>query len=145
MKKLLVMAILGLTFSGIAQEKRELKHVEKPAFTSQQKNELQVKKLTLELDLNAQQQKDIAAIVGKQQMKREALRTEMKNNRAEKKNLTTDERFVLKKSILDDQIAYKSEMKKVLTAEQLNKWEDMRKSGNKRTANRMKNKKHARK
>lgn len=127
MKKLIVVAILAMSISGIAQEKKNRMKSERTEFTAQQQNELQVKKLTLELDLSAKQQKDIAEIVGKQQIKREALRTELKNKRADNKKLTADEKFVLKSQLLDEKIAYKSEMKKVLTAEQLEKWEKTQK------------------
>lgn len=123
MKKSIVVALLSLTLSGFAQEKKM--NSERPAFTAEQQSELQVKKLTLELDLTAKQQKDIAAIVGKQQVKREALRAELKNKRAADKKRTADEQFVLKNRMLDEKIAYKNEMKKVLTAEQLEKWEKM--------------------
>lgn len=125
MKKLIVVAILSLTLSGIAQEKKDQTNLKRTEFTAQQKNDLQVKKLTLELDLNAKQQKEIAEIVSKQQSKREAAKTEMKTRRAENKKLTADEKFVLKSRILDEKIAFKSQIKKVLTAEQAEKWEKL--------------------
>lgn len=125
MKKLIVVALLSLSFSGIAQEKKNRMNEERPQMTAQQQNELQVKKLTLELDLTAQQQKEIAKIVEQKQMKREAMRNEIKTKKAEEKKLTSDEKFVLKRNMLDEQIAHKSEMKKVLTPEQYEKWEKM--------------------
>lgn len=125
MKKLIVVALLSLSISGIAQEKKNRMNEERPQLTAQQQNELQVKKLTLELDLTAQQQKEIAKIVEQKQMKREAMRTEFKTKKAEEKKLTSDEKFVLKRNALDAQIAHKSEMKKVLTPEQYEKWEKM--------------------
>ncbi len=127
MKKLIVVALLSLTITGIAQEKKNRMEVERPEFTAQQQNELQVKKLTLELDLTAKQQKEISEIVSKQQVKREAMRTEMKNKKAENKKLTSDEKFVLKRNMLDEKIAQKEQMKKILTPEQLEKWEKMSK------------------
>lgn len=128
MKKLIVVALLSLTISGIAQDKKKSMNAERPEFTTQQQNELQVKKLTLELDLTAKQQKEISEIVSKQQVKREAMRTEMKNKRAENKKLTSDEKFVLKRNMLDEKIAQKEQMKKILTPEQLEKWEKMSKN-----------------
>ena len=128
MKKLIVAALLSLTISGMAQDKKKSMNAERPEFTAQQQNELQVKKLTLELDLTAKQQKEISEIVSKQQVKREAMRTEMKNKRAENKKLTSDEKFVLKRNMLDEKIAQKEQMKKILTPEQLEKWEKMSKS-----------------
>ncbi len=128
MKKLIVVALLSLTISGIAQDKKKSMNAERPEFTAQQQNELQVKKLTLELDLTAKQQKEISEIVSKQQVKREAMRNEMKNKRAENKKLTSDEKFVLKRNMLDEKIAQKEQMKKILTPEQLEKWEKMSKN-----------------
>lgn len=128
MKKLIVVALLSLTISGMAQDKKKSMNAERPEFTAQQQNELQVKKLTLELDLTVKQQKEISEIVSKQQVKREAMRTEMKNKRAENKKLTSDEKFVLKRNMLDEKIAQKEQMKKILTPEQLEKWEKMSKN-----------------
>lgn len=125
MKKLIVVALLSLSISGFAQEKKNRMNEERPQMTAQQQNELQVKKLTLELDLTAQQQKEIAKIVEQKQKKREAMRSEFKTKKAEEKKLTSDEKFVLKRNMLDEQIAHKNEMKKILTPEQFEKWEKM--------------------
>ena len=126
MKKLIVVALLSLSISGFAQEKKN-RMAARPQMTAQQQNELQVKKLTLELDLSAQQQKEIAKIVEQKQKKREAMRTELQTKRAAEKKLTSDEKFVLKRNMLDEQIAHKNEMKKILTPEQFEKWEKMSK------------------
>jgi protein CpxP len=139
MKKLIVIALLSLSISGMAQEKKNRINEDRPQLTAEQQNELQVKKLTLELDLSAQQQKEIAKIVAKKQLKREAMRTELKSKKAEDKKLTSDEKFVLKRNMLDEQIAHKNEMKKVLTAEQYEKWEKMSKNKMKKGMQKMKN------
>lgn len=139
MKKLIVIALLSLSISGMAQEKKNRINEDRPQLTAEQQNELQVKKLTLELDLSAQQQKEIAKIVAKKQLKREAMRTELKSKKAEDKKLTSDEKFVLKRNMLDEQIAHKNEMKKVLTAEQYEKWEKMSKNKMRKGMQKMKN------
>jgi hypothetical protein len=139
MKKLIVIALLSLSISGVAQEKKNRINEDRPQLTAEQQNELQVKKLTLELDLSAQQQKEIANIVAKKQLKREAMRTELKSKKAEDKKLTSDEKFVLKRNMLDEQIAHKNEMKKVLTAEQYEKWEKMSKNKMRKGMQKMKN------
>ncbi|WP_396177899.1 hypothetical protein [Flavobacterium sp.] len=139
MKKLIVIALLSLSISGVAQEKKNRINEDRPQLTAEQQNELQVKKLTLELDLSAQQQKEIAKIVAKKQLKREAMRTELKSKKAEDKKLTSDEKFVLKRNMLDEQIAHKNEMKKVLTAEQYEKWEKMSKNKMRKGMQKMKN------
>ena len=129
MKKLVIIALLSLSMTGFAQEKKKQMNDGQPEFTAQQQNVLHLKKLTLELDLTAQQQKEISEIIANQQEKREATKAEMKKNRAEKKKLTNEEKFVLKNRVLDEKIALKNQMKKVLTANQLEKWEKMHKHG----------------
>ena len=129
MKKLVIIALLSLSMTGFAQEKKKQMNDQQPEFTAQQQNVLHLKKLTLELDLTAQQQKEISEIIANQQEKREATKAEMKKNRAEKKKLTNEEKFVLKNRVLDEKIALKNQMKKVLTANQLEKWEKMHKHG----------------
>lgn len=136
MKKLIVVAILALSFAGIAQERKGQNRGEKVELSAEQKTELQVKKLTLELDLNAKQQKEISEIMKKHQVKRVAVSEEMKKKREEMKKRNADEKFARKSQILDDRLALKTEMKKVLTPEQTEKWEKMQmnkmKTGNKR-------------
>ena len=86
-----------------------------------------MKELTLELDLNASQQKEMAKIIAEQQTKREAMKVEMKAKRDTTKKPTSDELFVMKNNILDDKIAEKQRLKKVLTPEQLEKWDNLKK------------------
>ena len=145
MKKLIVVAILAMSLSGIAQEKKNDARSERTEFTPQQRTELQVKKLTLELDLSAKQQKEISEIVAKQQVKRESRRMDLINRKAENKKLTADEKFVLKSKALDERIALKSEMKKILTPEQLVKWEKKPRKHLKMQQKKMKQKNHSKK
>ncbi len=100
--------------------------------TLEQRNQLHLKKMTLDLDLTASQQKEISKIIAEQGTKKEARITERKaNNDATKKLLTADEKFAKKSQILDEQILMKERMKKVLSADQYKKWDDMkRKSHN---------------
>ena len=140
MKKLILVALLSLSITGIAQDKKKSMKADRPEFTAQQQNELQVKKLTLELDVSAKQQKEISDIIAKQQEKREAVKKELKIKKDENKKLTTDEKFVLKRNMLDNQIAHKEQMKKILTAEQFEKWVKTSKQSKKRFAERKKRK-----
>ena len=125
MKKLILVVFLSLSISGISQVKKNHINDERPEFTTEQQNELQIKQLILELDLTAKQQKEISEIMANQQLKREAMKAELQKNRSENIKLTSDEKFVLKSKVLDERIAMKSQMKKILTPEQLAKWEKM--------------------
>jgi hypothetical protein len=128
MKKLITIALIAIiSITGFAQEKKERQgknhrnSMEK--FTPEQRQELMLKKMTLELDLNASQQKDMSKIIGEQASKREAF---MKNRKAKTEKPTSDEMFAMKSKMLDEQIAMKARMKKMLTAEQFSKWEKMK-------------------
>ena len=128
MKKLLIAALLvvGMTTFAQVEKKAEGKRAKMEQFTPEQRNELRLKKMTLELDLNASQQKEIAAIIKEQDAKREAMKAEHKALKDGGKKMTSDERFAMKSKMLDDQKVMKDRMKKILNPEQFKKWEDMK-------------------
>ena len=103
MKKLIVAALLVVGLTTYAQEK-EGRRAGREKLTSEQKVELQVKKMTKDLNLNEKQTKDVRALVTKQVKKREDINAQMQ---AEKEAVSV-------------------EMKKILTAEQYAKWEKNR-------------------
>ena len=78
MKKLIVAALLVVGLTTYAQEK-EGRRAGREKLTSEQKVELQVKKMTKDLNLNEKQTKDVRALVTKQVEKREAKRKEMED------------------------------------------------------------------
>ena len=129
MKKLITLVLLAtISLSSYAQEKKDkqARHegnlMEK--FTPEQRNELMLKKMTLELDLNASQQKDMSKIIAEKSAKREAF---MKDRKTRTEKPTSDEIFKMKIKMLDEQIAMNGRMKKILTPEQFQKWNDMKK------------------
>jgi hypothetical protein len=103
MKKLIVAALLVVGLTTYAQEK-EGRKAGREKLTSKQKVDLQVKKMTKNLDLNEKQTKDVRALVTKQVEKREDIKAQIQ---AEKEAVSV-------------------EMKKILTAEQYAKWEKNR-------------------
>lgn len=129
MKKLITLALIAtIGLSSFAQEKKERpqRHeghrMEK--FTPKQRNELMLKKMTLELDLNANQQKEMSKLIAEQSAKREA---HLKDRKAKTEKPTSDEIFAMKSKMLDEQIAMNGKMKKVLSPEQFKKWDEMKK------------------
>ena len=91
--------------------------------TPEQRNVLQLKKMTLDLNLTASQQKQLEPIIAEETNKREAKKTEMKARKETKKTLTANEKFELKNKNLDEQIELKAKMRKILTDDQMKKWE----------------------
>ncbi|HEY0045532.1 MAG TPA: hypothetical protein VGB44_02350 [Flavobacterium sp.] len=120
MRKLMIATLMMIGLSSFAQQ-----NVQKgrDLLSAEQRTELQVKKLTLELDLNETQQKQLYTVIQKQQKAHDAA----KANRGEaKKNAakpTADERFAMRKASLDRKIAFKQEVKNILTPVQFEKWE----------------------
>lgn len=127
MKKLFVLALLLVGTTIIAQE-RNRKHQgnEMEQFTPEQKSQLMLKKMTLELDLTEAQQKEMSAIISDNVAKKEAHKTEMKAKKEKGVKPTNDERFAMHMKMLDEQIATKKSMQKILNAKQFDKWTSLK-------------------
>jgi len=95
-------------------------------FTPEQRTELKVKKLTLALDLSDKQQKELQKLLLNAETQKVQFMAKHKADREAGKKLTDDEKFSLKTIRLDNQIAMKREMKKILTAEQYASFEKMK-------------------
>lgn len=142
MKKVCIVALLVIGLSSFAQERKE-RHPkgEMEQMTPEQRNQLHLKKMTLDLDLNAKQQEQLTKILADQSAKREAMKAEHKVKMEEAKAI----RFEMKKKILDEQIEMKNKMKSILSAEQFSKWEMKKEKNNKRMGEgRKKHKEHQR-
>ncbi|WP_162127297.1 hypothetical protein [Flavobacterium phycosphaerae] len=121
MKKVFLALVMLVGLTALAQEK-ETRKGDRKNLTTEQKVNLQVEKMTKDLDLNEKQVKDMRAFVTKEVEKREAKREEMKKLR-EQKELKRDE---MKAEMEKEQAATATEMKKILTPEQFAKWEKIR-------------------
>lgn len=110
----------------IMAQPRNNKHqgngMEMEQFTPEQRTELHVKKLTLELDLSESQQKEMKAFIADKNTKMEANKTAMKAMKEKGTKPTSDERFAMKSKMLDEQIATKKRMQKILNEKQFEKW-----------------------
>jgi len=123
----MVMALLMVGITIFAQERNKKQQGNQmEQFTPEQRSELQVKKLTLELDLNESQQKEMKAFIVDKNTKMEAHRTAMKAMKEKGTKPTSDERFAMKSKMLDEQIATKKRMEKILNPKQLEKWNDLK-------------------
>ena len=110
MKKLILAIALVMTTLTFAQDRKQGRE----KLTPEQQSELHVKKMTLDLDLDAQQQKEVKTIFLEQAKKREAKMAEMKAKREKGEKPSADERFEMKNEMLDNQIEMKAKMKKIL-------------------------------
>ncbi len=127
MKKLFVMALLLVGITTIAQERNRKQHgTEMEQFTPEQKNQLMLKKMTLELDLNDAQQKEMSVFISDKIAKMESHKSEMKALKEKGVKPTNDERFAMHMKMLDEQIAAKKSMQKILNAKQFEKWASLK-------------------
>ena len=118
MKKVLLAILLFVGITAIAQEKKAPR-AEGKKLTPEQKVDFQVKRLTKDLNLNETQAKEIRVLVTKEVEKREAKIAEMKK----KKEQNKEERMAEHK---EQQVAFATDMKKILTPDQFSKWEKSR-------------------
>lgn len=139
MKKLIVLAALVISFASFGQrehgEKRD--HHRKGQMemmkdlSPEQMATLKTKKLTLALDLNKSQQDKIYALSLKEckehKQKMEERKAAIKKADGKKPELSSEEKFNRMNEKLDKQIAMKKELSSILTKEQLEKMERMKK------------------
>lgn len=118
---ILAMAMM-MGVAGTAQEKKARHEQLKP----EQKAELQVKKMTLALDLDDKQQKEVKALLTEKARERETLGKEHMAKQEAGQKLTAEERFALKSRILDEKIEMKTAMKKILNDRQFEKLGELR-------------------
>lgn len=152
MKKLILIALVAMVaFQVSAQNSKERPNRERSPrmdkfqdLTPEEMATMQTKKMTLHLDLNESQQKEIQKINLENAIDRKA---KMEARIAQRENgtmakTTKEERLKMMNERLDKQIAMKAKMKKILNDEQFAKWEkqqeemnrkreDMPKRGNK--------------
>lgn len=138
MKNLVIALILVCGVTAFAQENRRDRKERGEAskemrakmsdLTAEQQAELASKRMTLHLDLTEKQQ----VAVEKLELEKATQRKAQFKNKKDRKELSDTERFELKTKMLDEKIAYKKEMKSILTDDQYEKWEKGHKGKNRR-------------
>ena len=126
-KKLFILALLIVGTTIIAQERNRKEHInEMEQFTPDQKSQLMLKKITLDLDLNDAQQKEMSVLISERMAKKEAHKAQMKSMKEKGVKPTNDERFAMKMKMLDEQIANKKRMEKILNEKQFERWTSLK-------------------
>ncbi|MEZ4852764.1 hypothetical protein [Flavobacterium sp.] len=124
MKKILAMALLATTVLAGAQEKGEKADRMKQRLTVEERTELQVKHMTLELDLDSKQQEQIKALMLEAGKEKEAKREAFKAKKDGNEKPSKEEMLKMKNDRLDSQIEMKAKLKAILTEKQYEKWEN---------------------
>lgn len=148
MKKILLITLALISIEGIAQQRMqniEGKRIAPKAIvlTPEESAELQTKRMTLHLDLNEFQQKEIYKLNLDNATKRLATREANKAKRASgtMERPTKQDYLSRENAKLDNQIATKMKMNYILNSEQRAKWEKIQKEMDKNIDKVMRNNK----
>jgi protein CpxP len=136
MKKLFVVAFLVVGMTTFAQERMGENN---DKLTPEQRVNLQVKKLTKELNLSDKQAQDIKEIVIKEIEQREARKAKIQARKAEKKKMDSEEMNARKVKFEEEKTQAEERMKKILTPEQFSKWTEIRKVRKEKMVDRIEN------
>ena len=115
----ILLLVLIFTFTIQAQKKRGYKQ----QLTINQQTSLKVKQMTLVLDLSDKQQQQVTPFLRTAIAFKQAAME--KKTKEKKKRLTSDEVYVIKSQLLDNQIALKRGMKDILNTTQFEAFKKM--------------------
>ncbi|OHT47391.1 hypothetical protein [Flavobacterium tructae] len=122
MKKLIIAAFLFVGIASFAQEADQTVQPQRERLTPEQRNDRQLKKLTSELNLDANQQTQIKQLLADRSANAEKFREDRKNRKDNGTKPTTEEKAAFKKQIMDEKTANDTKMKSILNADQYKKW-----------------------
>jgi len=120
MKKLFIAALLFVGMASFAQDAdQKPAREQRERLTPEQRNEKQLKKITSELNLDANQQAQVKQLLADRSAKAEKLRAERKDRTTKS---TTAEREAFKNDLKAEKEANDAKMKAILNADQYKKW-----------------------
>ena len=126
MKKLFIAALLFVGVASFAQDtdsNTTQDHKDhKERMTPEQRNEKQLKKLTTELSLDANQQAQVKQLLADRSAKAEKFREARQAKKDSNVKPTTAEREAFKKEMMAEKDANDAKMKAILNADQYTKW-----------------------
>ena len=121
MKNLFVVALLVVGLTTFAQERGKRGNFKD--MTPEQRTEMQVKKMTKDLDLNENQQKDVKELLETQKEDRSEMMAKRKEIRETAEKATKKQRDEMKARMDAKKENMKTKMKTILTDDQFKKWE----------------------
>jgi len=113
--------VIAIVFASTAQQGRKGHH--KSQLTPDQKVTLGIKKMTLALGLSSSQQQKLRPILLEAASKRMKMMQARKENRGQRKEMSSDAIFAKMNNALDQKIAFQNKIKNILKNEQFEKWQ----------------------
>jgi len=139
MKKLLIAALLFVGIASFAQENdQQPQREQRERLTPEERSERQLKKITTELSLDANQQAQVKQLLADRNAKAEKLREARKDKKDGNAKLTADEKEAFKKAAATEKEANDAKMKAILNADQYKKWTTIQQENRDKARERMK-------
>jgi protein CpxP len=127
MKKLVLAALLAVSLSSVAQQRRERPNRdEMEKLTPEQRQEKHLKKMTTDLNLNAKQQEEVKKLLADQSAKAADFKAKRETKKEERLLANSKERKEMAAKMKAEKEATEAQMKKILSPEQYTKWENDR-------------------
>jgi len=131
MKKVIMAALLVVSLSSVAQQRRERPNRDQmEKLTPEQRQEKHLNKLTTDLNLNAKQQEEVKKLLAEQSAKAAEFKAKREAKREAKKDeqllASAKERKEMAQKMKAEKEANDAKMKSILTSEQYTKWENDR-------------------
>ncbi|MDL2145318.1 hypothetical protein QQY79_22565 [Flavobacterium tructae] len=141
MKKLIIAAFLFVGIASFAQEADQSVQPQRERLTPEQRNDRQLKKLTSELNLDANQQTQIKQLLTDRSANAEKFREDRKNRKDNGTKLTTEQKAAFKQQMADEKTANDTKMKSILNADQYKKWTSIQDEKREKAKEKMKDRK----
>ncbi|KAF2331947.1 hypothetical protein [Flavobacterium daemonense] len=139
MKKLFIAALLFVGVASFAQEMdQQPAGNQRERMTPEQRNEKQLKKLTTELNLDANQQAQVKQLLADRSAKAEKMRDARQASKDSGTKPTAAEREAFKKDMMAERDANDAKMKSILNADQYTKWKKIQEENKDKAREKMK-------
>jgi protein CpxP len=143
MKKLIIAAFLFVGIASFAQEADQSVQPQRERLTPEQRNDRQLKKLTSELNLDANQQAQVKQLLADKSAKAEKFKEDRKSKKENGTSLTTEDKVAFRKQMLDEKAANDAKMKSILNDDQYKKWTAVKDENREKAKEKMKEYKKA--
>lgn len=126
MKNILIPILIGFTFVSFAQNEPNYRQKQNE-YTPEQQAIINTKQMVLQLDLNKFQESQLLVLNEKRADDRQKLLEAHRSMKESDQQLSSDEKFNRKNEMLDAQIKYQADIKKILEVTQFEEWRKTKK------------------
>lgn len=122
MKKLLIAALLFVGMVSFAQDADQSSKPQREKMSPEQRNDKQLKKLTSELNLDANQQTQVKQFLADRSAKAQSFKEARQAKKDSNMKPTAEEKAAFRKQMKDEVDANDAKMKSILNTDQYTKW-----------------------